>query len=307
MNQDHSSDNDPRTGAENNSRVLRNSILIVVVLVAAAALLRFVPFRIGGAGSAPRTEEYTETVRTAEIDGVSCDVTLLPASDGICRVEYSGSSRYACAAEVKNGTLTVKEKRRVPWIFFLFGGQSAKLTVYLPAECGSLSVDTVSGDLMFPEGFAGEDVVLETVSGNLTADALRCRALTVDTVSGDMELTGAAVDGAASVNAVSGDISLTGLRSGGLAIDTTSGNVGVYDADAGTVSIDTTSGDVNLRELGADSVGIDTTSGDVVISLRSPMNYITSTVSGEVSVPPANRTAGTCRVDTTSGDIWISD
>ena len=265
---------------------LRTSIVIVAI-VAAAALLRFLPGYIGIGGSAPWSKDFDGNVRGAEIGCLSCEVKVLPSEDGSCRAEYSGSRSCVCTAEVKNGTLTVREKKRLPRFFAVIGSGDTKLTVYLPEEVETLSVSAVSGDLLIGDGLGAEETVLETVSGDVNAGGLRGGSLTVTTVSGEVEMSGITAEGDAGFESVSGDISLSGFTAGDMTVETISGDVSAEDADAAALDISTVSGDVSL-------------------ALRSAMDYAVSTVSGDVNVPAADKNGGNCQISTTSGDIWIS-
>ena len=277
----------PRPKDGKNAPTLRNSILVVVILAAAAVLLRLVPTLIGGEGSGRWTREFEEPVRQAEIHSLSCDVKIFPSEDGQCRVEYSGSRTHSCAAEMKNGTLTVTEKKRLPRIFAAFWGPDTKLTVYLP-EGADLSLSTVSGDLILTGDRTAGAAAFESVSGDISIEDLRCGTLTVSTVSGEVELTDAAAEENAAFQAVSGDIALMGFEGGETVIETISGDVAAFDSDMADLDVSTTSGDVTLE-------------------LLTGKDYDVSTVSGEVVAPSSDRTGGGCRVSTVSGDITVAE
>ena len=286
MNDDYSYENGAGENADKR-RIRRNSVLIVAAVVLAAAFLRFLPGFIGIGGSAPWSKALDETVRAAEIQCLSCEVRVLPSKDGSCRAEYSGSRSCVCTAEVKNGTLTVREKKRLPEFFAALGIGDTKLTVYLPEEVETLNVSAVSGDLRIGEGLDAEETVLETVSGDVHAEDFHSGSLTVTTVSGEAEMSGTSVDGEAAFEAVSGDLSLDGFTAGDAIVETISGDVSAGDAEMGRLDISTVSGDVSL-------------------GLRSAMDYDVSTVSGDVNVPAADKTGGRCQISTTSGNIRIS-
>ena len=303
---DNASDSESRrTDTGKDRSALRTSVLIVAVLLAAAVLLHFLPSLFGGARSGRWTEEFSSDVREAEIRSLSCDVILLPAEDGLCRVEYSGSRRYACAAEVKNGTLTVTEKKRLPWFFSLFWHPDTKLTVFLPAGCENFSIHSASGDLAFPEGVTADRIDLDTVSGDISGTALRSGTLTVSTVSGETELMNVVVDSSAAFHSVSGEFSLTDYHGADTSIETISGDVAIFASDMAALDISTTSGDAALHDSDAETLEISTTSGDVFLSLLTPKDYDVSTVSGDVTAPPSGRNAGACRVHTVRGDVMI--
>ena len=286
MNQDYLPDREPQPESSGHSS--RMWILVAAAALVLVALFRLLPgFSFHGSSAWER--EFDEPVRQAEIGSVSADVILLSAADGRCRVEYSGSRSCSCEAQVKNGVLTVTEKKtgRLTFHLGIFRGDWPRITVYLPEDCDALTLGTVSGDLHIPEGFYTGEAAISTVSGDVDARSLECAALTLGSVSGDMKLADATVSGLAELNTISGDISLTRPR-------------------ADSLTAVTVSGDLHGARIDADALDIETTSGDVSLSLVRPMVYAIETTSGDTFVPASAASGGVCRVHTTSGDIHIA-
>ena len=248
---------------------------------------------LSGCGLLSRTDRggdmacsFKEPVESVHIECESCDVRFSVGGGDACAVEYLGPSRMACTAEVKNGTLRIEEKRVHRLMFWnWFSRRSSKLTVFLPREeYDELELSTVSGDVDLDDGDLFRDVWITTVSG-------------------DIDLTGAG-GGEAVLSSVSGDMAFRDGSARELSVSTTSGDVTVTGVDvAGRAELSTVSGDVALLDADAESLSISTTSGDVSTDLRTAKEYVTHTVSGDVSVASSQPGAGRCEIETISGEI----
>lgn len=261
----------------------------VLTILCAAAILAACLSGCGMLGWTARGGDMScdiaEPFEDVSIHCVSCDVAVSVGGAETCAVEYRGSSRRACTAEVKNGVLQIEEKfaHRLS-IRNLFGTRNAKLTVFLPqGQYDALELRTVSGDV-------------ELEDGGLF------RGVQITTVSGDMDLAGAGGD--VTLESVSGNMKLRDGSAGDLTVGTTSGDVAVTGVDvAGQAELRTVSGDVTLLDTDASSLSIRTTSGDVHTALQTAKEYVAHTTSGEVAIAANTVGAGRCEIATVSGDI----
>lgn len=207
--------------------------------------------------------------------------------------------------------------------------------LYITSSSGDISLRSVQAEL---------DMYLETVSGYLEAGDLAASDLTLASSSGDIVLENAAAE-RLGLSTVSGDITVTGGSFSGTSyFETSSGYVEIRDSACGEQMLKTTSGDLTLRNVqndtlnvssssgclklwnvickgdflfqmvsgditfsGADAACMDimTSSGDVSGTLLTSKNFVTDTSSGYVEVPPSVESAGTCSIQTVSGDIHI--
>ena len=170
--------------------------------------------------------------------------------------------------------IRVKNKQNVHNI----DGTDLHLRVPLAA---SIEVETVSADIDM-NGSAGESIVLNTVSGDVEAQASPQR-LEIQTVSGEVEFVGSI--SRSSVETVSGDISLSGVH--------------------GEIEISTVSGDVSLIAEKVDRGRFESVSGDTKLDLAINDNgrLASESMSGDFVLRlPAAQQAG-FEVQTYSGDI----
>ena len=149
---------------------------------------------------------------------------------------------------------------------------SASGDLHLAVEGGSLTADTMSGDLTV-ESRGPVGIRARTVSGDLRLHAPRIEALQVSTTSGDIRLDadlGAAFEHV--VTSVSGDVHLQTPSPVRLETQTIAGDVrasGVHSAEGGRgrrtivvgdgsvrIGVRTTSGDIRLRGRGASEAAV---------------------------------------------------
>lgn len=112
--------------------------------------------------------------------------------------------------------------------------------------------------------------------------------------------------GTVDVDTVSGDVYLDDMALRDLTVASTSGDIYLNSVTAeNAMDLDSVSGYVWLWNCDGNSVTIDTVSGDVTGYFLTPKNFQASSTSGSVNAPRPDKTAGTCRVATVSGDIWL--
>jgi len=163
-----------------------------------------------------------------------------------------------------------------------------------------LLVKSVSGDLDVTGGDAdriglsysggmvkvrssGEQVVVRTMAGDVSATVPTDGRLELEVVSGDVciNAAGARIE----VKTVSGDVDIT-KTAGDTQVRTVSGDVGLNRV-TGSVEVETRSGDVELVAAGPVSGSLATTSGDISIALGSEADLLlelTSEEGGDIDV-----------------------
>lgn len=170
----------------------------------------------------------------------------------------------------------------------------------------SLQVKTVSGDQEL-SGVTCGALKVSTTSGSLDLEEIGAESLNLSSTSGDVALTGGAIEGALEIGTVSGEIELREVTAESAGFTSTSGDVDLEDVVlTEQLAIETTSGEIRLEDCDAGSCRIKSTSGDVEGTLRSQMQFVTHTTSGDVSVPSGNGSDKLCEITTTSGDIRIT-
>jgi DUF4097 and DUF4098 domain-containing protein YvlB len=124
---------------------------------------------------------------------------------------------------------------------------------------------------------SGEQVVVRTMAGDVSATVPADGRLELEVVSGDVCITeaGARIE----VKTVSGDVDIT-KNAGDAQVKTVSGDVSL-DHFTGNINVETRGGDVDLVASGPVSGSLTTTSGDVSIALGSDADLILELASEE--------------------------
>lgn len=317
------------------SKTAKRALIIAGACAAAGLILAFaamalVGFDMEGLNTMKfetRTYEVRDSFQHIEIRDMDCDVRLLPADDGQCRVVCTESDQIINTVEVEDGVLTVTRRDNRKWYerMGIWWSGDADVTVYLPErEYESIVLKTVSGNISVPEDFAFATAQAVTTSGEISFLARTARGLTLQSTSGEIT-AGGADGGPVRMTTTSGDVRLSNTAAEELSVKTTSGEIELSRVTAWALDVTTTSGeialscvqveqgaqieavsgDVKLQDFDAADITIKTTSGEVGGNLLSPKNFVTSTTSGSVRVPASDPSAGTCHVKTTSGDIRL--
>lgn len=317
------------------SKTAKKALIIAGACAAAGLILAFaamalVGFDVEGLNTMKfetRTYEVRDSFQHIEIRDMDCDVRLLPAGGGQCRVVCTESDQIINTVEVEDGVLTVTRRDNRKWYgrMGIWWSGGADVTVYLPErEYESIVLKTVSGEIDVPEDFAFAAADVNTTSGDITFLARTSGGLNIQstsgaitaggaaggpvrmtTTSGDVRLSDAAAE-ELSVKTTSGEVELSRVTARALDVTTTSGGIGLRLVRAeGDARLETVSGGVELRDFDAAGIAIKTSSGEVDGTLLSPKNFVTDTVSGDVRTPASDPSAGTCKIKTTSGDIRL--
>lgn len=234
------------------------------------------------------TYEITETFSGIDIESAECDIKLLPATDGVCKVICSESDKISHEVAVENGTLTVKRYDNREWYehIGIYWGE-IKITVFLPnSEYQELYLRTLSGDISLPSDFTFYNSEIHNTSGSIDYRANTTNNLKLKTVSGDIRVF---------------DNNINVLN-----CDTTSGDIELLNVVAiNDFTVQTVSGDIEFKNCEGSRISLKATSGDIEGSLLSSKKFVVETTSGDIDVPPSITDGGECQVKTTSGDIEI--
>lgn len=173
------------------------------------------------------TEKSTfgDTLRTytaeSSICGIiaNCDYTadfkLLPSENGTCRVECMESEKICYSVTTENNVLHIEcADRRTLFSRYKFSKaqRHATVRVYLPqGTYKSLEVETTSGDIAIPAGYAFDTASLQSTSGDIACCA-ECSLLSIETTSGDIALKNAKCS-TIELCSTSGDITLENVQS----------------------------------------------------------------------------------------------
>ena len=304
----------------------RNLIVTVIFALLSATLLTMTSCSSGVNSGAENVTSVTEDFSAIEILADATDITVLPSSDGECRVASKSHKKISYTATVDGGVLAVRECDDRAWIERVIGSSDSSLTVYLPqSEYSSLLIDESTGDVRIDGDFHFGTLDVNLTTGDAALDGIDADTLNVNVTTGDISLSDITCSGNAAVNTTTGDISLAGITcSGDVNIDTTTGDVTLSDVNcntftsngtsssidmrdviaSGRMDINTTTGDVIFERCDASEVVINTTTGDVKGSFLSDKIIFTDSSTGDIEVPKLTE-GGRCDVETSTGDIEI--
>lgn len=182
--------------------------------------------------------------------------------------------------------ITVRYPQTGGWFFgSSTGGEPSHLEVRVPAGA-SVAIDSVSADVDVT-GVRGRTLEVDVVSSSVDIRGAAPRELRVDGVSGDVdaEVTTANVV----VDSVSGDITLRGRITGRVAVDLVSGDLRIDAGALERLGVGTVSGDVTMR-VGLAPGGVvraESVSGDLrlVLPAATSARLAMESFSGRISSP----------------------
>ena len=310
----------------------------IALLVAGILLLLGVGAMTGGMGAAgfdfgslgtaetvTRTAEIREPFTDISLNGTHCETVLRPATDGVCRVVFTGEEKLLFRASAESGTLTVSVKEGRKWYekigILTF---SDELTVYLPErEYGSLKAELTSGALEIPDDFtfsvltvqnvsgavkiaaSADQLNVHTSSGAIAMDGVRAKQAEIGSTSGSIRLSEVTAEESMTAETVSGGITLEKGSAQEISVTSTSGSVRLSEVTAeGTLSAKTTSGSIRLDGGQAQRTEITSSSGSVSGTVTGEYLYDVRTSSGSISVPESGGSR-LFRVTTSSGSVRI--
>ncbi len=252
--------------------------------------------------------EIQENFQNIDIRDFVCNIRLVPAEDGVCRVVCAETDRITNTVEVIEDTLTITRTDRRRWYerIQIWWGNDLSVTVYLPEKTyQSLYLKTVSGHIEVPDTFSFSDVELLSTSGDISFAAGSSKGLLIQSTSGHIRAQNAA-GGPVEAVTVSGDIVLSDITADTLHVKTTSGDIRASSVIvSGQADLNGISGHIQLKDSDAGSFAIHTVSGDVTGTILFPKNFATATTSGDIRIPASDTAAGGCNITTISGNIQI--
>lgn len=304
------------------------------------------------------TEKTTfgDTLRTytaeSSICGIiaNCDYTadfkLLPSENGTCRVKCMESEKICYSVTTENNVLHIEcADRRTLFSRYKFSKaqRHATVRVYLPqGTYKSLEVETTSGDIAIPAGYAFDTASLQSTSGDIACCA-ECSLLSIETTSGDIALKNAKcstielcstssditlenVQSSKKTHAetTSGKVQFINLETTELEIHTASGKVSLENTSSAVLHVDTISGEIDLTravssnsmEIGtissnihlescdSESLLFESRSGSIIGTLNTGKNFYITSRNNKVDVP-FDSGEGTCEIETRSGSIRV--
>lgn len=248
--------------------------------------------------------DITESFESISVNFAEKDLRIRPSDNNECKIEYSQRKGMEFSATVENGVLTISEKRTGGLRSYIsFGENHSHCTLYIPkGEYKKLTVHTASGDVVIPSDFSFEDAEIHTASGDVSIFANITDELSVELASGDVSVADI-VCGNLYAKTVSGEIELNNVNAHSIELKSTSGDTELQKVVCeGTLKCQSTSGEIELSRCDASDLELKSTSGDISGSLLSEKVFMPESTSGDIKVPYGG-SGGTCKIETTSGDI----
>ncbi len=329
--------------------IITAAALVVVGALIFVGAMTAVGWDFTGLGSSRyETNTYTLSESFSDISAAvnTADVEFLPSEDATCRVVCYERENGSYAATVKDGKLTVSEKRERKWYESLFNFGHDKISVYLPSGAYSaLDIEVSTGDVSINGGLTFGDVVISVSTGEVRITDTACQSLKSNGSTGYVYLKNLSVTGKVSVERSTGAITALGLTTREVELEATTGKIELSDSTAlekislnvntGKAVVSDVScsafksegdtGDIILKNTVVDGVlSIERDTGDVKFERSDATEIFVETDTGSVTGTlltdkifisrsetgrvdvPSGTVGGRCEITTDTGDIIIS-
>ncbi|MBE6634304.1 MAG: DUF4097 domain-containing protein [Ruminococcaceae bacterium] len=274
------------------------------------------------------TVSVTEDFHSISINANTSDIRILPSEDGTCRVTVCHQEGISHPVSVINGVLTVATEDQRTWIQRItidFSMEDPFINVYLPlAQYDALTVRISTGDVSIPRNFTFRQTELVTTTGDIlcnasSTDALRLAAttgdvtvsdvttstLTVTTDTGHIKLD-SVICNTAALQVSTGKTHITALTCASLTSKGTTGDLFMKNVIASQeLTVERNTGDVQFTQCDAPQISVLVSTGDVSGSLLTDKIFTVNSSTGDIRVPTSIPGSGTCRITTTTGDVYV--
>lgn len=179
------------------------------------------------------------------------------------------------------------------------------LTVRIPAAAAlkEMVIDTTSAAVK-ADAARADQIRVDTASGGVKLDGVRADSLDVDTASGGVEVNSVSIN-TLNVGTASGSVTVSGDTIGRLDVDTASGSVTVSGGQIGAIDAESSSGDVTVSGDSIAKLDVDSSSGKVDVRCKKTGTPDIETASGSVTVRIDEDYDG-LKIDTASGKVTLT-
>ena len=238
------------------------------------------------------------------IDTVDCDVKFAMFSGrDDCMVEIRSYKSVKHTATVEDGTLKIKMIDKRNWTDHISIGrtESMEMTVYLPAaEYASLQVRTDTGDITILEEPSFKEMLLRSITGDISCVSVRGDVLDCMTSTGDISVRDSAFT-QTKLQSDTGDFKVSVVAGDEVHMTNNTGDVDAQNVNVRMFTCSTDTGDVALEKiLAEDYLQVFGNTGDIHIANSDAPNVNIETDTGDITVPAAWEFQ---RIETNTGDI----
>ena len=262
------------------------------------------------------------------IEASIAKIEIVPATDGICRVDCEEKDKLYFTVSVSGDTLCIDLVNGTKWYDFIgVNAGNVSATVYLPESAyASLSIKNSTGTASVASGFTFGSATIKSTTGSLRFSGNVTGDLNAKLSTGTLTLTDAAVGGNLTMESSTGSIKISSVSVGGtLNVETDTGSVKMntvtcatlemkYETGSVTLTdvlasekmeIDGSTGSLRFERADAPTIKVDTSTGSVRGTLRSEKIFYAKSSTGSVNVPRGTQ-GGICEIETRTGSIDIT-
>ena len=197
------------------------------------------------------TQETFQNISIDEDYGVK--VKILPADDGVCKIEYENSKNVICDINVREGTLKIKQSDNRKWYHMIgFNFYTPTLTVYLPeSELQTLNIDASTSDITIPASFSFQDLKIDLSTGDVTVSSNVTGEMNICVSTGNITVSNSA-PASVSITSSTGDISASAIHAtGDLYVKSSTGQQTFRDITCANATLISSTGDKSISTLTA--------------------------------------------------------
>lgn len=274
------------------------------------------------------TYEIEEEFNNIIITTKEADITILPSTDGKCKVVCYEEEKVKHKVKVDSDTLVVDVKDSRKWYDYvnILSFSTPKITVYIPEDkTVSLYINGSTGDVEIPSELNFENVGISASTGDVKCYASASGNIRIELNTGKIELAGLSAESISLTTSTGkADLKMIGC-SGDVSIATGTGKVKINALDCKNLystgntgdikligviatekfNIERNTGDVEFYNCDANEIFVKTSTGNIEGNLLSDKIFFTQTSTGDVNVTKST-TGGKCELTSSTGNIEIS-
>lgn len=310
--------------------VLFAVIISVLFLVAGAGLTAYAMHR--KEFNSTMGKDVVKTYEFENFDDINInveisDITITYVEGTKCVVECHEKEKVAHVVNVENNTLKVTQNDTRKWYQKIFNfNNKISADIKLPKNnYNNVVIKSSTGNLTINKGMTYEALELnsetgnvylqsnvnsvtnvKTSTGNVRIEEAEIKGLELKTSTGNVILKNLTLTDDISYLGSTGSISLTNVNMNNVKIEVSTGDVSFDNSIAkGNLDVKTSTGNITLTLSDAANMKLKTSTGNVKGSILSDKVFTTKTSTGKQQVPASVSGAGTCDIETSTGNIII--